>query len=57
MEVNYKSCEFIILSKYQDVDFTGWYVRDFLGKTGTVEYEDLRSGLNVVPLTISGDYG
>ena len=56
MEVNYKSCEFIILSKYQDVDFTGWYVRDFLGED-SVEYEDLKSGLNVVPLTISGDYG
>jgi len=31
----------------------GWYVRDFLGKTGMVEYQDLKSGLNAVPLTIT----
>ena len=32
-------------------------MRDFLGKTGTVYYEALKGGLNVVPLTISGDCG
>ena len=30
-------------------------MRDFLGKTGQVDYEDLKSGLNAVPLTITDD--
>jgi len=31
----------------------GWYVRDFLGKTGDVRYQALKSGLNAVPLIIT----
>ena len=42
-----------MLSKFLDTSINGWYVRDFLGKTGHVDYEDLKSGLNAVPLTIT----
>lgn len=31
----------------------GWYVRDFLGKTGNVDFRALKSGLNAVPLIIT----
>jgi len=31
----------------------GWYVRDFLGKTGSVDFHALKSGVNAVPLTIT----
>ena len=43
----------IVLSKFQGTYINGWYVRDFLGKTGQVDYEALKSGLNTVPLTIT----
>jgi len=31
----------------------GWYVREFLGKTGKVNYQSLKSGLNAVPLIVT----
>ena len=32
-------------------------MRDFLGKTGQVDYQALKSGLNTVPLKIRGGCG
>ena len=53
MEVNYPTnnngFSFECLGTYID----GWYVRDFLGKTGDVRYQALKSGLNAVPLIIT----
>ena len=57
MEVNHKSLYKLNLLFYQsyilDISINGWYVRDFLGKTGHVDYRALKSGLNAVPLTIT----
>ena len=58
MEVNKNNERVLnVFSKFQGTYINGWYVRDFLGKTGQVDYEALKSGLNAVPLTISGIYG
>ena len=34
-------------------DFGGWFVKDFLGLGSNTYCEDIPSGINVVPLTIS----
>ena len=39
--------------QYQGTYIDGWYVRDFLGKTGNVDFRALKSGLNAVPLIIT----
>ena len=42
-----------ILFFYKGTYINGWYVRDFLGKTGSVDFHALKSGVNAVPLTIT----
>ena len=45
--------KFLFSLQYQGTYIDGWYVRDFLGKTGNVDFRALKSGLNAVPLIIT----
>ena len=53
MEVINEKYQFIFKFQYQGTIIDGWYVREFLGKTGNVDYQALKSGLNAVPLIIT----